>query len=257
MGVIDRYVIDNDLVLLPNRTMYIKSIRALVVADLHLGIEYAMALKGIYLPAYQFAEIREILFNYISRFRPEKLIVVGDFKHEFAQKTWQEHRETLLLLDEIKNRNLYFILVRGNHDNFIRGILERNNVDFRDPYYVEGEFLFIHGHKDIPGNLDLSPIRYIIMAHEHPAVLFKDEVGGRDKVPVFMIGSFPDNKKIKLIVLPALSSVASGIEVNFVAPSDFLSPILQRAEIDEFKAIASLSTGLLELPQIKHLRSLL
>jgi len=252
--MLSKFVIDDDIVLLPNRAMYIRSLDTLVVADLHLGIEYALALKGVFLPAYQFKEIREIIFRHIKFLNPKKLIIVGDFKHEFAQRTRQEHKETLSLLEEIKRTKLHFILVRGNHDNFIRGVLERFGVDFRDPYYIEENFLFIHGHKDIPESLSLSSIKYVIMAHEHPAVLFRDDVGGRDKVPVFLIGKFPGYNNIQLIVLPALSPIATGVEVNLTYPSDFLSPILQKADIDAFKAIASLSSGLLELPNIGDLR---
>ncbi len=253
--MLDRYIVDNDIILLPNRAMFIRSLNALVIADLHLGIEYALALKGIFLPAYQFREIREIIEKYIRDLSPEKLIVVGDFKHEFAQKTLQEHKETLKLLEIIRGTNIHFILVRGNHDNFIRGILSKYNVDFKDPYHVDGNYLFIHGHKEIPPEIlsQKRRIKYVIMAHEHPAILFRDEVGGKAKIPVFLVGHYPE-LEAKLIVLPALSPIATGVEVNISFASDFLSPILQKMDIDLFKPIASLDKGLLDLPLISQLR---
>jgi len=253
MSFLDKYSID-DIYLLPDRAMFIQSIKALVIADLHLGIEYALALKGIYLPAYQFQEITRIIDNYLDEFDPSTLIVVGDLKHEFGQKTWQEHRETIQLLKKIKERDIHFILVRGNHDNFIRGVLERNNVDFRDPIYVEKHFLFIHGHKELPQDIDLSGIKYVIMGHEHPAILFRDDIGGKDKFPVFLLGKLPGHNRIKLIVLPALSPVATGVEVNVAESRDFLSPILQKANIDSFLAIPSLHSGLLKPMRVIDLR---
>ena len=256
MSFLDKYVVNNDVFLLPNRAIFIKSLNALVIADLHLGIEYAMALKGIYLPAYQFNEIMGIINNYLDLYQPSELIIVGDLKHEFGQKTWQEHKETIRLLENIKDRGIHFVLVRGNHDNFIKGVLERNNVDFRDPIYVAGQYLFIHGHKPLPENVDLSKIRYVIMGHEHPAILLRDDVGGREKFPSFLLGSLPGNNDIGLIVLPALSPVASGVEVNFVDPNEFLSPILRNADIDSFYAIPSLQTGLLNPVRISDLKSL-
>lgn len=248
------FIIDDDLLLLPNRAIYIKSIDSLVFADLHLGIEYALALKGIFLPAYQFREIRSIIFEYIKRFKPKKLILVGDLKHEFGQKTRQEHKETIELLSEITDLNLHFILVRGNHDNFIRGVLEKFGVDFRDPIYIDGDFLFIHGHKDIP--LNSESFRWVIMGHEHPAVLLRDEVGGKEKFPVFLVGSYPDNVNVRLLVLPALSPVATGVEINLCEPSDFLSPILRKSDIENFRIIVSLNKGVLELPTVGKLREI-
>lgn len=253
MSFLDKYSL-NDIYLLPDRAMFIRTIKALVIADLHLGMEYAMALKGIYLPAYQFQEIIEIIDRYLDELDPSTLIIVGDLKHEFGQKTWQEHKETNQLLRKIRESDIHFVLVRGNHDNFIRGVLERNNVDFRDPIYIEGPFLFIHGHKELPQDVDLSGIKYVIMGHEHPAVLFRDDVGGKDKFPAFLIGELPKHNRIKLIVLPALSPIATGIEVNVAEPGDFLSPILQRANIDSFLAIPSLHSGLLKPMRIIDLR---
>lgn len=254
MDFLDKYVIDDDIYLLPDRVMFIRSLCSLVVADLHLGIEYAMALKGVYLPAYQFREIKNILSKYLELFKPANLIIVGDLKHEFGQKTWQEHRETLELLESMKRKGIRLVLVRGNHDNFIRGVLERNNVDFRDPVYRINEFLFIHGHKDLPSDINLSGVKYVIMGHEHPAIMFRDDVGGRDKFPVFLLGYLPERKNVKLVVLPALSPLATGVEVNVSEPSEFLSPILRHANIGSFYAIPSLHSGLLSPIQIRDLR---
>ncbi len=252
MDFLREYVIDNDIYLLPDRIAYIRSLDALVVADLHLGIEYALALKGVYLPAYQFKEIIGILDSYLDRYKPAKLIIVGDLKHEFGQKTWQEHRETLELLESMRRRGINLVLVRGNHDNFIRGVLERNNVDFRDPVYIENEYLFIHGHKELPTSIDLSSIKYIVMGHEHPAIMFRDEVGSKDKFPTFLFGDLDVSKK--LIVLPALSPVATGVEVNVADSSDFLSPILRKIDIGSFYAVPSLRSGLLRPIKIENLR---
>ncbi|MHA1609763.1 MAG: metallophosphoesterase [Candidatus Njordarchaeales archaeon] len=253
--LLKRYNLTPDIILLPNRTLFIRSIKAVVAADLHIGIEYAMALKGVYIPAIQFQEILANIKEALEKFSPEKLIIVGDFKHEFAQKTLQEHKETIRLLEIIKSFDLHFILVRGNHDNFIRGVLERFNVDFREPYYVEKNYLFIHGHKDLPiKDLEKYNPSFVIMGHEHPAVMFRDDIGGKDKIPSFLFGSFPGYERTKLLVLPALSPLATGVEVNASLPSDFLSPILQKANIDEFIPIGVLSSGLLEMPKIRKLR---
>jgi len=245
--------IDNDIRVYPGRLMYIDSIRSLVAADLHLGIEYAMALKGVFLPAFQFEEIRNVLLTYIKRLNPKALIIVGDLKHEFGTRTRQEHRETIKLLEEMMSLGLHFVLVRGNHDNFIRGVLEKFEVDFRDPIYVVGKYLFIHGHKDIPESGDLTNIKYIIMGHEHPAVLFRDEVGGKGKVPIFLFGRY-NVQGVKLIVLPALSPIATGVEVNIVDRSELLSPILRRVDIDNFRAIGCIGNKLLEFPEVRYLR---
>ncbi len=227
----------------------------MVVADLHIGIEYAMALKGLFIPAIQFKELSNTLRMLIEELSPRKLIIVGDLKHEFAQKTLQEHSETIKLLEMIKDVGIHFILVRGNHDNFIKGVLERFDVDFREPYYVDGQYLFIHGHKDLPPELlDKHNVKWVIMGHEHPAIMFRDEVGGKEKIPAFLVGPFPDNKDVRLLVLPALSPLATGVEVNASLPDDFLSPILQRADIDNFTAFGILSSGILKLPKIREIR---
>ncbi len=245
----DYFQLEGDILLLPARVVYIKSIRALVLADVHIGIEFSAAVKGVFLPSVQYSEIKDLLNDLLIEYHPDKLIIVGDFKHEFSRKTTQELREIVDMLEFIESFGIDFVLVRGNHDNFLRGFLDDFKVTFVEPFYSEGKYTFIHGHQDIP--LDDIPGDFIIMGHEHPSILLVDDVGAKAKVPVFLFGEFKDKR---ILVLPAFSPLAPGSEINVLRREDLLSPILRNIPLDRFRIYPALSKGLLPPIELKDAR---
>ena len=64
--------------------------RALVISDLHLGFEGALAEQGVSIPRFQRRVILERLGKMLGRNKAEKVVIAGDFKHEFSKNLVDE-----------------------------------------------------------------------------------------------------------------------------------------------------------------------
>jgi len=207
--------------------LYLKKLETLVIADLHLGFEWAIAQEGIFIPTTQYQEIFKDFQHLLDEKQPELLIINGDLKHEFSKATSQEWREVIDLLTYLDKNVKKTIVIRGNHDNFIRGFFKRyNNIEFVEPYFQLENYLLTHGHKDMEENI-LKSKKYdlLIIAHEHPAILLIDDLGAKIKTRAFLHGKTKQGKQI--IVLPAFSPLATGVEINLTPQEELLSPILR------------------------------
>ena len=220
----------------------LKEFKALVIADLHIGYEAALEKQGIMIPKSQYPKMKESIKRMIEISKPEMLIILGDVKHEFGEATRQEWKEVLDLLDFLQSKSLDVIVVRGNHDNFLIPILKKRGVEIMDPYLKLNDFLLFHGHKEI--DLTIFDVDTLITAHEHPAIVIKDDLGVKHKFKCFLRGEVYGKK---LIVLPALSPLMSGVEVNVVTKDELLSPILKVCDLSKFTAFV-VDEGVYEIP---------
>src|SRR5256886_3156444 len=96
--------------------------RVLVISDLHLGFEGALAEQGVSIPRFQRRVILERLGKMLDRNKAEQVVIAGDFKHEFSKNLVDEWVEVKQVLRFLKDR-VKPILVRGNHDNYLATIL--------------------------------------------------------------------------------------------------------------------------------------
>ncbi|WP_297512488.1 metallophosphoesterase [Thermococcus sp.] len=208
--------------------------RNLIISDLHLGYEIAMAREGFYLPRV-FHEVVGDLKGLIKRERPKRLIINGDLKHSFIPE-WRERAELKAFFEEIGPLVEEIVLVRGNHDVGTLWLRELG-VEVVDELEL-GRWKLVHGHKVVEGE------RFII-GHEHPAIRLRDEVGAIVKVPAFLLGE-------KLIVLPAFSPWAYGNDVL----REIVSPFL-RFYPEDFRVLVPLDNELLDFGKLSQLREVL
>ena len=208
--------------------------RNLIISDLHLGYEIAMAREGFYLPRV-FHEVVGDLKGLIKRERPKRLIINGDLKHSFIPE-WRERAELKAFFEEIGPLVEEIVLVRGNHDVGTLWLRELG-VEVVDELKL-GRWKLVHGHKVVEGE------RFII-GHEHPAIRLRDEVGAIVKVPAFLLGE-------KLIVLPAFSPWAYGNDVL----REIVSPFL-RFYPEDFRVLVPLDNELLDFGKLSQLREVL
>ncbi len=218
---------------LPEKALKIR--RTMVVADLHLGYEFAMAKEGFYLPRV-FHEVVGNLKSLLEREKPKKLVINGDLKHSFVPE-WRERKELRVFAEEITPLADEVILVKGNHDIGTLWLRELG-VEIVDEHEVGG-WKLVHGHKLVEGE------RFII-GHEHPAIRLRDEVGALIKVPVFLMGE-------ELIVLPAFSPWAYGNDVL----REIVSPFLRTKELKGTRVIAPLDNELLDFGTLGRLSEVL
>ena len=220
---------------------YIPKEEIAIVADLHIGYEGVLQREGVTIPKYQKEVLLERLGKILKDYRPKKLIINGDFKHEFGRNLRQEWREATEILEYLAGET-EVLLIRGNHDNFLRTIASKLHIPIVDKYEMR-DMIVLHGHKETSTN------KKIIMAHEHPSLALRDKVGAIVKLPCYMISK-------KIIVLPALSPLATGTDVISDA-SSYLSPILQTANIDDFEIYAISHDELLHFSKIGALKEVI
>src|SRR2546427_9747964 len=156
----------------------------------------------------------------LDRGKAEKVVIAGDFKHEFSKNLVDEWVEVKQVLRFLKDR-VTPILVRGNHDNYLATILGDLNLSLNARADLGG-YTIVHGHEEV------STLHPIIMGHEHPAGGLRAQLGAVVSVPAFLATD-------RLMVLPAFSPLALGADVSSYP---YLSPILNRTPIDDARVIA-------------------
>ncbi len=233
--------------------LYLRDLGALAISDLHIGYEEALAAQGIHIPVSQYPKMKKLIDRMIETVQPEKIIIVGDVKHEFGSALRQEWVETLDLLDFLKERVGEVIVVRGNHDNFLIPILRKKEVPLYDPSYLLENVLFFHGHKNVEMDLYSRDVDVIIMGHEHPAIALRDEIGVKMKFKCFLEGVFEGRK---FYVLPVFSPLMTGTEVNLIDKEQLLSPFLKMVDLDEAEVyVTDLEAGIYYFGTLNLLRN--
>ncbi|NCN65133.1 MAG: phosphoesterase [Candidatus Altiarchaeum hamiconexum] len=184
----------------------------LIIADLHLGYENALISEGILIPKFQYKKIikrlEEIFQKANSYHKIKRLIINGDLKHEFGRKSRQEYKETSELINFLRHYTGEIVLIRGNHDNFIKGMAESLNVKFCENFAVKN-FFILHGDKIPKGFDDLAENKTVVIAHRHPCVGLRTSER-TEKMKCFLKGKFGDKN---LIVIPAFNFITEGTDV--------------------------------------------
>ena len=231
--------------------LYLRDYRTLVMADLHIGYESALKEKGVFLPQASYPYMKSAIERMLNMTHAEHIIFVGDVKHEFGKPSAQEWVEVQDLLAFLIDGGINVHVVRGNHDNYILAILNKLGIQLHDPLMQLDSIVLIHGDKDV----QIPPkTKTIIMGHEHPAVSSRDLSGSRYKFKCFLVGR---RRKFKIVVMPALSPLSSGVGINETRPEKLLSPLLRATDIDTFTPIVvEENVGVFRFPQIGLMRSI-
>jgi putative SbcD/Mre11-related phosphoesterase len=210
--------------------------RALVVADVHAGIEQALRAEGVSLDS-RAGERRERLLSLVERTDPDRVVFLGDLMHAIGDPGGAERGEIEVLLERLDDRGVRATLAKGNHDGDIESWIDCEVTD-GDGIRV-GDVGFAHGHTwptpDVLGS------EVVCVGHEHPAVRLEDAVGGSRVERAWLRGAldptaFADRgggaaDDAELIVFPVFNDLAGATWVN-VEGQAFLSPFLPAAAPD-------------------------
>ena len=213
---------------------------ALVVADLHMGIESELASRGVVLPS-QVQKIKEQLLELIERERPKRLIFLGDVKHNVPIATWQEWRELPAFFEEL-TKLVQVDVVLGNHDGGLNGMVPSDVKIHGVGGILLGKSIgLIHGHAW--PSLELTKAKLLVSAHNHPAVKFCDELGARTIEPAWLKCKLDPSKLPKklrvaaknsapeLLVMPAFGELVGGAAVNRALPRELIGPIFKSGAV--------------------------
>ncbi len=132
------------------------------------------------MPQHVFIEDLQRLFNLLQFYKPEQLIVVGDFFHS---RTNKEH----LLFEKWRNdfTQLEILLVKGNHDILHKDwyIQTKINVFDANPLRIN-TFAFTHDCADIEKHTDHADA-YFLTGHLHPGISIRGKSRQHLSFPCF------------------------------------------------------------------------
>ncbi len=209
--------------------IYIKSISALAIADLHLGYEAAMAKKGVFIPKVNLKHLIDMLMKAFEGRRVKELIIVGDVKNEFSGVLSDEVNELAEISRLASSFGSSITVVKGNHDNFIDRVSRGTGISVCDSKR-SGEYIFAHGDKkNEPNGAEM-----IIIGHEHPSIGISGQSGRIEHIRCFLVGRYG---KANMIVLPASGYFETGSDVN-TNKGRILSPMISATEMRKMHAIA-------------------
>jgi putative SbcD/Mre11-related phosphoesterase len=222
----------------------------LVIADLHIGIEEEFRQGGIRVPK-QLPGMAERIHGLLDRTGARRLVILGDLKHNIPGISRAEYRDIPPFVGGLQER-VKVVLVKGNHDGDIEGVLPEVEVVAS---LEVGDYLLTHGHRRIE-NLDYKGI---ILAHNHPCISFRDQMGGVSKESAWIRGRLKESvledlgleRGPEIVIMPAFNEILSETPVN--TPKGLLGPLFRKGLVDLEGAEAVLLDGT-HLGRIKDLR---
>jgi hypothetical protein len=160
--------------------LFIKKIKSLVIADLHIGIEYELYKSGINIPS-QISKTKKIIKKLIEQTKARCLVILGDVKHDVPGVSYQEIKEIPKFLNGL-SKLIKVDICLGNHDTYLKELSPKEVKIHGSKGFRIGKFGFNHGHTWPSKELFLCD--YLIISHIHPTIQFKDKLGYRIMEPV-------------------------------------------------------------------------
>lgn len=182
----------------------------LVIADLHLG---KAAAANIEVPVGADEEMVERVGTLCAAVDPETVVVAGDLLHSFDDVPRLVEAAVASITDITGDRPV--LVTPGNHDTLLEAVWDGETT----PEYQVGETVICHGHVEPMTDAD----RYII-GHDHPTITIE---GHRRACYLAGDGVY---EGADLLVLPAFNRLVTGVAINDMTASDFMSPLITDAD---------------------------
>ncbi len=193
-----------------------------VIADVHLGYEWARASGGDCLPAHSLAETLARLATLLDRAPIDRLVVAGDLV-ESPRACRRTSADIRALFEWLAARGVEVVPVLGNHD-------PQRSSNLPLTFEVAG-WTVAHGHRPIEADRTIS-------GHHHPVLRAEGLTA-----PCFLVGP-------RTIVLPAFTPNAAGLPVGSPGtPARWLD--------DGLRCVAGLGGELLDFGPLPDLLSTL
>ncbi|MGN6163862.1 MAG: ligase-associated DNA damage response endonuclease PdeM [Flavisolibacter sp.] len=187
---------EQNLWLSAQRSVFWEEQKALIVSDLHFGKTGHFRKSGIAVPQSVYKEDLQRLVSLLYYFKPQKLIVVGDFFHSHAnvELDWfQKWRNDFATLE--------IILVRGNHDILHKSWYKQTNIIVVENKLAIGPFLFTHDRCDDHEDL------YTFCGHLHPGIVLHGLGKQSLRLPCFYFAN-------RHCILPAFSKFTGAASIE-------------------------------------------
>ncbi len=163
--------------LLPQKAIYWKRERALLMADLHLGKVNHFRKSGIAVPSKANEKNLELIIDLIKATNPERVIFLGDLFHSHYNSEWEVFGELINYFQTVS-----FELVIGNHDILGKNQYVRKGITVYDELCLP-PFIFTHHPLE---NLDDQ--FYNLAGHVHPGATMYGKARQSVTLPCFYFG---------------------------------------------------------------------
>ncbi len=171
-------LLNEKAVLLPQKALWLKSKKTLLMADLHFGKINHFRKSGIPVPARANDKNTEALIALLQTTKADRVIFLGDLFHSHYNEEWE-------VVGQIRKHfvNCAFELVLGNHDILSELQYDRNNLKVYLNELREGNLILTHEPMtDVPeGSYNLS-------GHLHPGVQLRGTGRQAVTLPCFYFG---------------------------------------------------------------------
>lgn len=235
------------------------TLKTLVIADIHIGIEKELYQKGVSIPS-QIEKHTIRILDYIHRVKPDKIVLLGDIKHNVPMISWQEKHEIPAFLEKLSCFASVEI-VPGNHDGDIDDIIPANVKLHSMRGFVLDNVGYFHGHAW--PDVKLFSASFVVMSHNHPTVRFVDALGYSMSEPVWIRSYFVERiiknrynlskwKNPEVIIMPAFNELCGGIPFN-ESHEELLGPVFAHHAIELENARVYLLDGT-DLGTLKGIR---
>ena len=151
----------------------------LLVADAHFGKAATFRARGIPVPRGTTADNLARLSSLIARWRPERIVFLGDFLH--AREANAAPTIAALMAWRRAHAHIAMTLVRGNHDAHAGDPPASLGFDVVDESWTIGPFSMRH-HPEPCAN------GYVLAGHLHPGFRLGGRVGDALRLPCFWFG---------------------------------------------------------------------
>jgi hypothetical protein len=190
---------------------------AVVVGDVHVGLEQELARRGLRVPD-QTPHMRRRIEALLHRHEAERLLILGDLKETITRATDADVRKLRGLFEGCDAR---VDLIPGNHDAGLEWLgVEGVHVHPAEGMKLE-DVALTHGHV-WPGEAIMGA-KLLVTSHNHPMLGLRDELGKLQKEPCWVRGPFKRAARerypmlprgAQFVIMPAFNELLGGHAIN-------------------------------------------
>jgi putative SbcD/Mre11-related phosphoesterase len=212
---------------------------ALLISDLHLGLEKEMAKKGFRIPSYSVKMVDRIR-NIADSFKVERIVILGDVKHSVGKVDDIDWSILPWFFETMLDLFSAVDVVPGNHDGNIRTLVPPRVRLHPTDGAVLGEgrsrIGVAHGHA-WPSESAIATGRLVI-GHSHFTYEMKDTFGSRSRESVWILARYRIGELLskagylskrrgtgELVVMPPFNRMVGGQPINRARSFQF-GPVL-------------------------------
>ena len=181
--------------ILPQKAIFWKTKKTLLISDLHLGKITHFRNAGIAVPSRAYENNFQRMEHLILHNDAERIILLGDLFHNIYNAEWEIFAEW-----RRKFHSIEIIIVLGNHDILPYPLFEEINITVED-YWKEESFLFLHHPVNHPEE------NYVFCGHVHPVYCLRSKIHQSIKLPCFIVDE-------SQTILPSFGVFTGGYEMQ-------------------------------------------